>query len=131
MGDAIGVYILTAYGQFVIIPAGIVSGIGNLYYVSESEKPSTSWLAAGFASGIVNIFSGTVWMMGALDAEDDSLFLGLAITNFALGAMDLGFTIWAIHQPTKETRKVTLTPLIMPDARGRPAVGVGLRLVNW
>jgi len=69
--------------------------------------------------------------MGALDAADSSIFIGFAVTNYVLGALDLGSTIWAIYQPPREERKVTLSPLIIPDARGRPAVGIGLRLVDW
>lgn len=69
--------------------------------------------------------------MGAIDVEDSPFLLGIAITNYVLGALDLGSTIWAIYQPPKEKQKVRLSPLIFPDAHGRPAVGVGLRVVDW
>ena len=122
-------YVIALYGEFVIIPVGIISGIGNLYYVTQGEQAPTGWEAAGIASGVVNIFVGVFWL--ASDFEKDSFPFGIGITNIVLGTLDIGFTIWASLQPEKKEQKLTLAPMIMPDARGRPAFGVGLRLVDW
>ena len=115
--------------DFAIIPAGITSDIGNLYFIAKGEQASTGWKVLGYISSAANITAGALWLLSP--AAEDELGLGLGITNLALGVSNLVFTVWTSNLPERQERKLTLAPMIMPDTRGRLAVGVGLWLVDW
>lgn len=114
----------------------IVFAVGNLKYALDGEKPSSGWRTGAYIVGGFNMGVGILGLIyiGSHENEFGGDFwwlitAGIGIT--AIGAMDIGFAIWSNSQPERHENRLTLSPMIMPDIRGRPAVGVGLRLVDW
>lgn len=103
----------------------------NLYYAVDGERPSQGWISWGYFSGGLCIAGGVAWMFVAEHNDWDGTFVALGAGHLLFGALDIGFTVWASDQPEKPDQKLTLAPIVMPDARGNPAFGIGLRLVDW
>ena len=114
----------------------IVFAVGNLRYALDREKPSSGWRTGAYIVGGFNMGVGILGLIyvGSNDSEfggDYWWLIAACIGITAVGAMDIGFAIWSNSQPERPQQELTLSPMIMPDIRGRPAVGVGLRLVDW
>jgi hypothetical protein len=120
---------------FVWIPLSVFEATsvtfaaGNMYYVIEEEKPSVVWRVGGYVCGATNLALGFFFL--SQKGFSDDFYLGLAIGQFVMGATNIGLTLWSSEQPEKKEKKITVSPVIIPDVRGQPAVGVGLSLVDW
>lgn len=116
------------FGTYVSVPVGIFAIAGNIVCLVKNEKASTANQVAGYVTGAMMIAIGAGWIY--YFGDDDTDFLLFGVGHMILGAADIGITIWATIQPKKK-QKLSLAPIIMPDTRGHPVVGIGLRLANW
>lgn len=115
---------------YVIIAVPIYT-FTNLSYALDGERPPRSWITFGLIGGGLCVAGGVAWMFIAENNNWNDTFVAIGAGHFVLGALDIGITIWASSQPEKPDQKLTLTPIVMPDARGNATFGVGLRLVDW
>ena len=106
---------------------GLFSATVNAHLVYVNERPNIAD-EVGYIFGGVNVLIGIIRIA---DGDTSTYNLTFAISHFVIGAADIGLAIWSSQQPGRQEQKLTLTPTIMPDVQGRPAVGVGLRLVGW
>ena len=119
--------LVLADSGFAII--GLLSIIINGIHISKDERPSGGSLFMGYLMGSLNILAG-IGMLATSKGEHE-IAIGFGTASILLGSGVIGVTIWASTKPERPEQKLTLAPMIMPDVRGQPAVGVGLRLVNW
>jgi hypothetical protein len=119
-------------GLFIAVIAieigAVVCTIGNLAYAIKGKRPGWTWLAGGYITAVLNIAVGLFICSEASSDDPEVMAIGLGFTAF--GALDLGFTIWANTQPRRSYR-VSIAPMVIPDARGNAALGVGLQVVGW
>jgi hypothetical protein len=122
----------------------LVYTFGNLSYAVAGERAGAGWRYGGYITGVINLIAGVVWLSASAGWPDDTA-MWLGIGHLALGGMDLGFTIWSSYlkdprelyfdhldeQEAKRGASLSIGPMLMPDSRGKPAFGVGLRFVNW
>lgn len=127
-----GVVILGIGAGAAFEVATFVFTIGNLKDAIEEERPSLIWRLGGYITGGVHVAVGLGFLIYDL-VPDKSAPMGWLIIGpaLAIGALDVGFTIWADCQPEQQEQKLAITPMFIPDIEGNPAVGVGLRLVDW
>jgi hypothetical protein len=107
---------------------GAVTTIGNLTYLPKGYRPPNGWLVHGYISSALNLAVGIVIL--AVDPKED-IWMELAVSNLALGGVNLGITLWASQQPEWSEPTLSLGPVVMSDIEGNPAAGVGLRLAAW
>lgn len=106
--DALGI----SLGVMFEGPA-LIAGGAMLYHAVKGERPATLALVAGYAAGATSVGFGTLVLAG-ID-NHDGVSLSLGISALAVGAIDLGFTVWANARPPAPRRAVAMTPLV---ARG-------------
>lgn len=112
-----------------IAAVGLLSLIGNGIHIHKEERPSWESQFMGYLFGSLSVLAG-VGMLFTID-EEKAIPIGFGTASIVYGGAVIGVTIWASTMPEKKEQKLTLSPIVMPDARGRPAVGLGLSLVNW
>ena len=113
---------------------GILIGIGMLSNAIEGTCPSQEHLITGYIFGSLNLAAGAFILGFYLDHHermDADWVMIVGIGQILIGGSNIGFTIWASSHPEKKEQKISIAPMIMPDVRGRPAMGVGLRLADW
>lgn len=116
----------------VVDVMGIVFAGGNLYYALEEERSTPGWRIGGWVAAGLNAAGGIVYLSLMIEnGRAGDLYPYLCAAHFAIAGLDIGFTIWASSQPERKSQKLTMVPMVMPDARGQPAFGVGLRLLEW
>lgn len=119
---------ILGFGTYVSVPVGLFAIAGNIVCLVKNEKASTANQVAGYVTGAMMIATGAGWIY--YFGDDDTDFLLFGVGHMILGAADIGITIWATVQKEKKS-KLSLAPIIISDTRGRPAVGIGMRLVDW
>jgi uncharacterized membrane protein YkvI len=112
-----------------IAAVGSLSLISNGIHIHKEERPSGESQFMGYFFGSLSVLAG-VAMLFTID-EEKEIPIGFGTASILYGGAVIGVTIWASTMPEKKEQKLTLSPIIMPDARGQPAVGIGLRLVGW
>jgi hypothetical protein len=126
-----GTFTFIFVGEVVSWITSLTFAAENLHSVVKDEQGSGFWRYGGLVAGGLNIVGGCLWLAAGKGYGKEDATLWLAITHFTFGALDISFALWAQSQPERPKQKLTLAPMIMPDIRGRPAVGAGLSLVNW
>jgi hypothetical protein len=113
---------------------GILVGLGILSSAIEGTCPSQEHLISGYIFGSLNLAAGAFILGFYLDhyeRMDVDWVVIVGIGQILIGGSGIGFTIWASSHPEKSEQKLSLAPMIIPDTSGRPAVGIGLSLLNW
>lgn len=126
---ALALLLCCAYGY--VTTGGLVIAIGNLYYGVKGERATPGWRIQGWVVGGINIVLGAVAIgLGVANDTDHGFGEKMGLASLAVGALDITFTIWSSSQPERK-RRLTVNPIVMQDFEGNPAVGIGLRLVDW
>lgn len=126
--DLVAIMIVFGITEGIVVGTGLLTSFVSAHYGSKEKQPPMGWLIGGYAAGGANVALG-IFLIAINEGNTQGVALG--ITQIVFGGLDIGLTVWAHSQPEEKEQKLTLTPMIMPDARGRPALGVGLRLVDW
>lgn len=125
---------LLATGLLVDIPS-LTFSVGNLIYAVEGERPSSVWIRGGYICGALSVLSGigmlSLYAANPSGDQFDNVMIGVGIGQLAIGIIGIGFTIWATSRPDRRPYRITFAPMVMPDARGNAAPGVGLRVAGW
>ncbi len=109
----------------------------NIDRALSGSKPSAVWRWGGWITGVIYIGGGIAWFMLDQSANCGNTCWVAGTAHLAYAALDIVFTVLAGCNPEKgeqapnRPRSVTVGPVFMPDARGKPAIGVGLRMLNW
>lgn len=115
--------------------AGMAFAVANHIQIDSDEKPSTFWLAGGYVAGGLNVALGAFYVVGASlltrNAPDSESWLWAGISHLVVGGTGIGLAIWGGSMPDENATSVSIAPMIIPDAEGNAAIGVGLRLVDW
>lgn len=117
--------------SLVLAIGGTVTAVGNLAYIVDQERPTDGWRIANGTFGVLNGIAGIVYLSAhnSWPNEEDAIYIGLG--HLAFCALGVGIGLWGASLPEDSSASLTLAPMIMPDARGNAAFGVGLRLVDW
>jgi hypothetical protein len=62
---------------------------------------------------------------------DYESWLWLGITHVVVGGANIALSIWGNCMKQESNPGVSISPIIMPDADGNAAFGIGMQLVNW
>ncbi len=109
----------------------------NIDRAIAGKRPSAIWRWGGWITGAIYLGGGIAWFMLDERANCGNTCWVAGIAHFAYAALDIGITTWASCNPKEGEQaqnrpsSVTVGPLVMPDAEGNPAIGVGLRVVDW
>jgi hypothetical protein len=122
-----GLFAIGIAGEVMVSVGGLVTGIPNGVIAARGHKPHWGWQLAGGVFCALNFIAGGI-MIGAF--RDIPPLLGLGIANIGIGAMDLGFVIWGATRE-ENPRRVSLSPLVMPDAKGQLSYGATVRVSGW
>ena len=129
-GEVLGITLVVS-AALVIPSQGMVVAFGNLYYGIKGERAPSGWRAQGWVFGGLNIALGaTVLGIGLSSPDKDNFGPQLSLLFFAVGAMDIGFTIWSSIPPERKSR-LTVNPIVLQAIEGNPAGGIGLNLGPW
>jgi hypothetical protein len=111
---------------------GVVFAIGTASYTFDCERAPAGWEIGSFIIGVPHLIEGLVGMAVFAGSDGDGEFLlAFGLCNLALAAADIGFAIWSTQLPKRGERRFSVSPMIIPDSQGRPAVGVSLQVINW
>jgi hypothetical protein len=112
------------------VPAVLLSlppVIANAIYIGGGTRSPVGWRILGYVAGAACIAAGalTVW---AFTGASNNQGTGFAVGGgtIAIGAVDVGLSIWGGALPP-----AVVTPAVMTDVKGRPAVGAGLRILRF
>jgi hypothetical protein len=123
---------MLAYSVISLDIIGFVFACGNLSYVINKERSTLGWQIGGWTFAGLNAAGGIYFLVRVIEeGKDADLSPWLGAINIVVAGLDVGFTIWSSIQPERPEQNITLAPMVMPDFRGNPAFGVGLRLVDW
>ena len=127
MADQIlGGMILAGTAEGILVASCLLTTGVSAHYGSKGEQAPAGWLIGGYAAGGLNVAAGGVLLVAT---EGEPMWMAMGVFQMVLGALDLGLTAWTHSKPKKE-RRISLRPLMIPDARGKPAVGLGLLVVR-
>ena len=112
--------------EVFLVTSSIVNGVA----AGKGKRPSTGWLWLGYTSSIINIIGGAAFVVVGLGGRDYAV-AGLGTAALALGGAGLGLTIWGHGKPTNPGPKLTLRPMVGPDARGGIIAGAALELAGF
>jgi len=129
LGEAIGGLLSFT---FIGVPGVVFTG-GALTYVIKGSKNSSGWKYGGLVTGGLNLVVGTLWMVTAINENDDVKLAYFAIPHLVIGVLDLSLTIWASNLPekTETSTQLAISPTVFADSAGQPAPGVALTLMGW
>jgi hypothetical protein len=113
-----------------LLVGGTTVAIGNWVYASRGEQSTPGWGVQGYLLGGLNLAIGALILCSGID-DSNNTQIALGSVQIGIGALDLGFTIWSSSHPKNPARRLSLSPIVMPDAKGNLAVGVNLQLVTW
>jgi hypothetical protein len=128
--EAAALGLLLLLGEGYLLVGGTVVGMGNLVYASDGERATSGWRYQGYILGSLNVVIGGIMIGAAIKNHDQDLGI-LGAVQAGVGMADLGFTIWSQVQEDGSRRSVSVSPLVIPDREGAPAMGVGVQLVGW
>lgn len=107
--------------------SSLVFAVGNM----RDERPSSTWINGGYICGGLNIFEGVVVLAISGSFEDKDVAYGFGIIHLAMGALNIGLSYWSSTKPEEGSPRISLSPMVLVDRDGSPAVGVGLQVMNW
>jgi len=119
----------------VPILAGVVAGAGNTATSARGQRPHPLAVVNGYFFAGANLGLGVAHLAWTrtLDSRGgwpSKTSLAIGIVNLAVGAFDLGVTIWSHSLPREKNRQLSLVPIGGSDAMGRPIAGIGVRLLS-
>jgi hypothetical protein len=128
--DFTAMIIALSLAELALDVTSLVFAVGNLAYASDNKRPSNTWINGGYVCGGLNIVEGIV-VLGVGGGEEDGFAWGFGIAHLAMGALNIALSYWSSTKPKDDGPRLSLSPMILVDRDGSPAVGVGLQVMNW
>jgi hypothetical protein len=116
--------------------AGIVCAIANHVEIDADERPHYAWRFGGYTSGGINVVLGIFYVVGSnlapgTPAKSSESWFWAGISHIVVGGASIGLAAWGGFIPEKKSPGLSVAPIVLQDSQGKPALGIGLQLVDW
>jgi hypothetical protein len=118
-------------GELSLDITSLAFALGNVGYSAADIRPSSTYIIGGYVCGGLNMAEGIVVLALFSRGGRNDFAVGFGIAHLVLGALNIGTSYWGSTKPDYSKPQVSLSPMILVDRDGSPAVGVGLQVMNW
>ena len=117
--------------ELALDATSLVFAIGNMAYASSDKRPSSTWINGGYVCGGLNIVEGIVVLAIGAPQQENEFSLGFGIAHLVFGVASISLALWSSSKPKSDEPLISVSPIVLADRDGTPAIGVGLQVMNW